>query len=244
MNNDKAVARKAVEVAYWEQWKNAPQKDKPELIKPLLQAYAPTFNAKTQIWKPNRMPVAVFQAHLHNHFIDALNTYNPEKAALSTHVEKRLKKVLRDVAQSQNFARIPEGQTRQINLLASAQEDLHERLGRPPTRPELAQEVGLSQRRVNTILTNLRRDVSASKLESDPNDAFRNRQEEVIGLIRAQPELYFPKPIHRDVFMHIYNEDPSKRLLSTNSLAKKLDTTAPVISRSKTFVLETVRKFL
>ena len=190
------------------------------------------------------MPESVFQSHLHRHFVDALHTFDPSKASLSTHIELRLNKAKRDVVQHQNFAYIPEGQTRLINRLQAAQEDLHEQFGRTPTMQEIAAETGLSKKRVETVFGNLRKDISASKLESDPMGSQRNREEEVISLMQAQPHAYFDKKLHQDVFEYTCGVNGKPKVQSTGQLARLLNTTAPQISRAKSNVINTIKGFL
>jgi len=236
-----SVARQNREIQLWQQWKQAPEKEKVKYLEPLLNVYEPTFQKKVNDWSRGAaaiQPVA-FKAELEKHFIGALNTYNPDKAALSTHVEMRLQKAKRHVIQHQNLAYIPEGQVAHIGKLRNAQMQLQEDLGRMPTPDELGDHLGMPAKRVNTILQSLKKDVPSSKFESDPTASHVGREREVLSLLQ-----YSLPPDEKELFEYLYGQNGKPQIQSTNELAKRLNKSAPQISRIKTSIIKKYKSYL
>src|SRR5690242_6177951 len=82
-----SMTRKDRETELVEKWRQAPDHEKPKHLEPLLKSYEPVFNRKVNEWSRGARAIqpAAFKAELQKQFINALNTYDPTKAALSTH---------------------------------------------------------------------------------------------------------------------------------------------------------------
>jgi hypothetical protein len=231
-------ARRQNEHQAWERWKNAPDHEKPEALKPLLQAYAPTFNTKKQLWRPPRVPESVFESHLHKHFVKALETFDPSKASLSTHVEMRLQKVMRDTNKTQNIGYIPEGQTALIGRIQKAHDELHEEHGRAPTDDELADHLGMPLKKVKTVRSSMKRDLPSSLWESDPLARMSSREQEVLPLL---PSVLSAD--EKQVFDHIYGLNGKHKVSDTGALASLLGKNQSQISRLKSGILAKFNQF-
>lgn len=236
---EKAEKRKGKEVAMWEAWKHAPSHEKPRKLEPLLKAYEPTFNTKVREWKPPAIPESAFRAVLTEHFVKALNIYDPTKAALSTHIEQRLQKAKRHVIKHQNIGYIPEGQVQYIGKINKAVDHLTEEFGRPPTHDEIADHLGMTPKKVNTIMQNLRRDVPNSKWESDPTVHEIGREQEVLNLLQ-----YNLSPEEKNVFEYLYGQNGKPVIGSTNALAAKLGKSPSQISRLRTAILNKYKTYV
>jgi len=103
-----AQGRQAKELALWEQWK---QSKSPDDLEPLLDAYAPLIERKATEYGAGAVliPRVALKAELTKHIIGAFETYDPNRgAALNTHIQHRIQKAKRYVAQHQNVAYLPE----------------------------------------------------------------------------------------------------------------------------------------
>lgn len=228
----RAAERKGHDVYHWEQWKAAPEEEKPEKLKPLLAAYMPTFRQKVQQWKPPAIPESAMMANLQGHFIGALHDWDPNKAALSTHFETRAKKALRFVGKHQNIGYIPEGQTQHIGRIQRARDVLKEDLGRDPTADEIGDHLGMTPKKVTTIMTAMKKDLPSSLWESDPVAQSSSREQQVLGLLRYELTLDEQK-----VFDHIYGLNGMPKIEETGSLARVLGKNQSQISRLKSGIL-------
>lgn len=235
-----SITRKDRETALVEQWKAAPEHEKPKHLQPLLQAYEPTFNRKVNEWSRGARAIqpAAFKAELQKHFINALQTYDPTKAALSTHVEMRLQKAKRFVGTHQNLAYIPEGQARFIGPIQKARDELTEQFGREPTHTEIADHLGMQPHKVERLAKSLKKDIPASMLVNDPSAQTSSREREVLDLLQ-----FNLSPEEKKVFDYLFGRNGMPKVLSTNDLAKKLNKSAPQVSRLKTSILNKYKQY-
>lgn len=241
LKEKEAQVRKEHEIQLWQAWKSAPDHEKPEKLNPLLKAYEPVFNRKVREWSAGAKAIqpAAFKMELQKQFVNALGNYDPSKAALSTHIESRIQKAKRFVVKHQNLAYIPEGQVADIGRIRKAQDELNEELGRDPTHDEIADHIGMQPKRVSTILGSLKKDIPASKLESDNTPTALAREREVLDLLQ-----YNLTPEEKQVFNHLYGMNGAAKLQSTNDLAARLGKSAPQISRLKTSIINKYKQYV
>jgi DNA-directed RNA polymerase specialized sigma subunit len=192
-------------------------------------------------------PEATFKAELQKHLISAFETYDPAKAALSTHVERRLMKAMRFNNQHQNFAYIPEGQSEHIGKINKARDQLTEDFGRAPTFEEISKHInvkGLTPKKVETIVGAMRKDIAASK---DDGGLRRFERPGNLEMIRDREALamlpYSLSADEKQLFEHMFHEDGRVKETSTNELAKKLGKSSPQISRLKSSIIEKLKKY-
>jgi DNA-directed RNA polymerase specialized sigma subunit len=236
--NAAAVGKQQKELALWEQWRKGGQQ--PEHLEPLLDLYQPLVRRKAVEWGPPMIPKPALEAEITKHVIAAFETYNPERgAALNTHVQHRIQKAKRFVAQHQNIAYIPEPQTYQIGKIQRAGDVLTQELGRAPTHAEIADHLGMSVKNVSRIQKAMLRDVPGSMLETDPVPKLSPREQEVLSLL---PAILTPE--EKAVFDHIYHPDPSQRITSTTELAAKLGKNPSQISRVKTSLINKTKQYI
>lgn len=241
-------ARREKEHQLWETWDKGGRT--PKLLEPLLNVFEPVVKAKVREWKAPRVNESAFRAELHGHMIKAFEEFDPSKAALRTHVENRIKKALRYNAQHQNFAYIPEDPASHIGKINRAMDELKEDLGREPTHEEIAQQVNhndsrarLTGKKVGEIITFQRKDQPGSQWTFDPVSRTSDREQEVLGLIRAELPAVFPNEDERAVFEHIYGLNGKAQITGTNELAKKLGKNPSQISRLKSSVGNRVKSY-
>lgn len=232
----RATERKAREVGLWQKWNESGRK--PMHLEPLLKAYQPLVEQKIREWKPQAIPKSAFRAELQNHIIKALETYNPERAALSTHIGVRLQKAKRYMVQHQNLAYIPEGQVSYIGRINKAKDQLTDELGRAPTHSEIGDFVGLPPKRVATIMAATRRDIPMSMLETDPVGKNTMREREVLDLLQ-----YNLTPDEKMVFNHLYGREGKPTVTSTGELATRLGKSPSQVSRLKTSILAKYKRY-
>lgn len=81
----------------------------------------------------------------------ALETYDPSKGNVRTHLLSQLQSLRRFAAQQQNIIDVPEQVSLDYNALKEAENELRDKLGREPTDDELADHTGLSKKRIKKI---------------------------------------------------------------------------------------------
>ena len=242
--------RKEHELGLWQAWKDGGEQA--EHLAPLLKLYEPIIAQKVRQWKPPQVPESAFKAELQTHTIKAFQSYDPTRgAALNTHVESRLPKAMRYGNRGANLQYLPEEQARSIGKLTKAKDLLTEELGRAPTNDEIADNVGLTPKRVGTILGGMKRDIPMSRsggaesYDYGNNSAGTGRDFEEQQIAVAQhilPDLFPGKPDIHSLFHYTFGTGGFPQVHSTSELAKRLNKSESQISRMKTHMGEILRK--
>jgi len=88
--------------------------------------------------------------------IEAMGTYDPSKAPLTSHLMTRLQRLRRTAAQQRQIVRMPEQVALDQMQTEAAYKELEDDLGRPPSDKELANFTGLSVKRLEYIRSGTR----------------------------------------------------------------------------------------
>jgi DNA-directed RNA polymerase specialized sigma subunit len=83
--------------------------------------------------------------------LKALDTYDPARGNVRTHLLSQLQSLRRASAQAQNIISIPEQVSLDFSRLNENENELRDRLGRDPSDDELADSTGLSVRRIRKV---------------------------------------------------------------------------------------------
>lgn len=217
------------DIEMWKRWKES---QSPQHLEPLINAFAPTLNKVMQQHRAPDVSPSGMKAEGHKIMIKAFETYDPSRgAALATHVTGRLIQLYRYNQLNQNLAKIPEQKTRQLGAILRAQSSLRSDLERDPTPEELAEHTGLSQKRINNVLSRVRKGIPNSSFESDVVHKSMERPFEVMALMP-----YSLTPDQNQVFNHMYGLNGAPKIDKTNHLAKTLGKTPSQISKIKKII--------
>jgi DNA-directed RNA polymerase specialized sigma subunit len=211
----------------WHQWDQSGRQA--QHLEPIISNFAGLIGAKVREWKPPNIPKSVFEAEVTKHVVKAIESYTPDRGAnLNTHVNYRIQKAKRYMAQQQNLARIPEAQVYGIGPIQKAQDELREEFGRDPTHAEVGSHLGMPAKRVATILGSMRRDIPSSMWESDPELTGLQRGREILPLLREGLT-----PREQGVFDHTFGYDGAPVITNVEQLAKRLSMSSSQIYRIK-----------
>lgn len=125
-----------------------------DALKPVIQS-----GVRTYVGKPN--PLSSSRAR--KLALQAVRSYNPTKARLSTHVHNYLKGLRRITEQQTRAVRIPERALLDRNRMVQGEAELTEELGREPTATELADHLKMPVKRIE-MLRRMQSGVSQSML--------------------------------------------------------------------------------
>jgi len=232
-----AEQRRADDQRLWHNWVQSGKQ--PEHLEPLVQKFKPLVTQAVQQFKAPSIPASVFEAEVHEHLLDAFNSYNPDRAALSTHVVNMLRRSQRYNTKYQNIARIPAEPARMIGQIQQTQNALREDLGRDPTHGEIARTLGMNEKRLKNVMGAIRKDVFSSSFESDPTKAFSPREQEVFEAL--------PQELSNDelvVFNHLYGREGFRQIASTSGIAKELGKSPSYVARIRTSISNKFKSFL
>jgi len=230
--------KQAKEIDMWNHWNNNGRQ--PEHLQPLVESMQSLVKKRLNIFE-NRsrdIPPAAIRAEFQDQLVSALATYDPTRGArLGTYVSDRLMKANRFVTTYQNPARIVEPRTYMITKMKNAEDFLHQSLSRPPTAMELAEHMQVAPQQVELLKKELRKAVPTGQFEHDPAGFSPSRTKEMLKLIP-----YELSPEENAVFEHVYGTG-GKPQLGTGDIAKRLNMSAPKVSRVKSAIAAKIKKY-
>ncbi len=153
----------------------------------------------------------------------ALDTYNPDKgAAIGTHVSNYLKRVDSVALEYANLGYVPPNRAaKEFGPYKEALDKLKEKLSRPPSTQELADELGWSVKQVGRIQRENRNDLISSKFDTpDTMPEYRvqqDRETEAAHLIYSSPDTHNDEKI---VLEHLLGMN-GKEVLKKSEIAKR-----------------------
>lgn len=228
------------ELELWHTWKQGGHQ--PEHLRPLIQSLRPFIRSQADMWATrNRdIPPAAIRAEFMNQAVAALQTYDPSKAALNTHIGHRLKKAQRFVTSYQNPARIPENRVYRIRDLEDATTHLDQQFGRPPTQLEIADHLKWSPRQVDLLQREVRKARPTSQFGQGLADPFKTTPSRHQEILRLLP--YELTTDERSVFEHLYGIGGRPKL-EPGQIATQLGMSAPKVSRLKKSIADKYSRY-
>lgn len=176
----------------------------------------------------------VLKSHARRLGMEAIRSYQPHEARLSTHVINRLKGLKRIARKQQNVLSVPERVSLDQGRLFEAETELEDRLGRTASTMELADHTGLSTKRI-THIRKFRPAISEGSILTGAN------QEQGIGLpaVETAPGNAVVEAIYGDLdpvnqqvlewTLGLHGQTP----LPNKQIAAKLNLTPGAISQRK-----------
>lgn len=138
-----------LETDYSDAFTNWQQQPSPETRGALLRAVDPVIGTALHSYAPMGGPNARSKARMMA--MKAFESYEPERGNLKTHLLSQLRGLQRVQGQSQQIISIPERVVLDRQHLAEEEKVLRDNLGRDPSDMEIANNTGLSLKRINYI---------------------------------------------------------------------------------------------
>lgn len=222
------------ELDLWTRYKTGGDMDaKRELIASLK----PIVNSQVSKFKTSGLPVSAIRLEGINLTSQAIDTYDPSRAQLNTHVINNLKKLSRFVTNYQNVGHIPEPRALLIGKYNACFENLKEELGREPTVIELSDAMHLPLVEIERLQLELRKDLSIeySSGESDEaegfyvftRDADESKKENAIQFVYFEAD-----PIDKKILEYTFGLNGTQKL-SFGAITKKLKINDAELKRRK-----------
>ena len=175
------------ELEVWSRWKQNPN---PQDFAWLYNSHQRLIQrAGERYFGSTTLPKAAVRSDALRQYITALQSFDPSKAAFSTHLNHHMQHTGRYLMKYQNVGKIPEERAQMIGLFQNRLAHLRETLGREPSNAELADDMKanmsevaelnrsmkkLTPRTIDTLRREVRRDLLAeapggqAQLESSP----------------------------------------------------------------------------
>lgn len=175
-------ARKVKELELWKRWKY--QGDQMALEE-LLASLRPLIR-KIALGYAGNLPPVLIEAKVKKYAMQALETYQPGMAGISTHITNYAQKVLRDITKLQNLGRLPEASAFKIPSYMNLRANMTEALGRDPTYGELADELKTSIAEVKRLEAGTRKDLVAVEGNWLRPQNAQEREQEVLDHLQYE----------------------------------------------------------
>lgn len=151
------MTKRDAEMELWGQWKKTGDTNVRDL---LLESFDPLIQKEVNVFKTSPLPTEAIKLRAVGLAAKALDTYDPEKSQLNTHLTNSLKKLNRFVYEYQNIGKIPEHRILKITQYRSIKDQLKDKLLREPTVMEIASEMKIAPIEVERLETELRQDLT------------------------------------------------------------------------------------
>lgn len=178
------------QLALWQRWRGGDAGALGELMKslePLLVSY---------INRYSRTPIPQIDIKARAYLLarKALESYDPSKAAIGTHVQNNLAPLHRYVAARQNPTYLPEHVSKLFGQVSRAKDDFYTQYGRNPSISELAKMTDIDEDTIERVEMGLQPATLVSSIadeaetEGDIYRALRTREMDSLRFLRAELE--------------------------------------------------------
>ena len=227
-----AIEARRKELFLWDQWKKGGQT--PELSAPLMKSLRPViYSQGVRVWA-NRVPVqtAVLESKAVQLSLGALESYDPTKSQLNTHITTTLKGMHRFATSRQNMTRLTEARRRLVGPYKRALARLKDKLEREPTVLELADEMKETPDNVEKLLLEMKDDLMSSGTMNDPFLDETPESRLKLLLIR-----YSLSPEEGIVFDYLMGQGGKPRIESPGEIAKREGWSNSKVSQLKNSIM-------
>lgn len=242
--DEKLAAKKPKEdyrgddLALWQQWDQNGRRQ--EDLNPLFSQFRGMIRSKANAWIGKaEIPPAAVQASFNAQFMNAINTFDPDKGRLGPWVGNHLKQGNRWLMKHQNIARIPESRSgKKIQMFTASRAHLDEVLGREPTHIEIAENLGWSPKEVSLLDREIRTSAIGSGFEMDPVDVMPSREKEALNNVYY--ELAEEEKLVYDYVLGAHG----KPELKPTQIAQQLGYSPSKVSKLKNKIMDKLKKHL
>lgn len=228
---DKSKRRKK-EHELWNQWKGGDQ----QALGGLFQSLNPLIRRISLGYQGN-LPPAFVEGEVKKHAFKAIQSWDPKKSQMNTHIMNRTQKTLREIYKYQNPTRLAEASHRQVPSFNNLFENMKQQKGRDPTVYEMAREFGVSVGEARRLRLGMRRDLSQVEggLLWAPED--KDREKEILDQV-----YYELNPQEAQVYEHTFGLN-KKKALGTKQTAAAMKLTPARVSQVKKDVAHKMQKY-
>lgn len=211
---------KEKEITLYNRWRSGENNAKIEL----LESLSPLIRKQVNKFYRSGIPEFAVRAEGFRLASGAIDSYDPKKAQLNTHVTNYLKKLSRFVTNYQNVGHIPEPRALIIGKYNTIYSNLESDKGREPTILELSDAMQIPVAEIERLQSELRADLSLTLEEDADEIGFYSftREEETDPKVRQAIEtVYFESdPIDKKIMEYHFGLYGTPKLKSKDTASK------------------------
>lgn len=144
------------------------------------------------------LPKAAVKSDMLRQYVKSLETFDPSKASLPTHINWNMQHTGRYLIRYQNIGKIPEQRATMIGLYQNRQAALRESLGREPSNAELADDMKSSMAEVGDLSKEMQR-ITPRTVETLRREVRRDLMADLPG---AEQHTSSSRLADQLIFMH------------------------------------------
>ncbi len=227
LEKEAATRRAQEDLKLWQQWDQNGRK--PEDLEPLMKRIEPIIRKQSNIYAGRvNIPKPAVHAEFQIQAIKAVQGYDPNRAALNTHLTHQLKKGKRFISTYQNVGRISETRIYKINQFQTERDLLADKLQREPSAHEIADHMKWPVKQVTAMESELRKEVPTSMIQGGGVTKLKpSKEAETLRLLQ-----YDLSPQEKTVYEYLLGEN-GKPQLKPGQIAQKMRLTPSKVSRIK-----------
>ena len=225
------------DLALWQSWVDGGKQ--PEDTEKLLNNFKGLIRSQSNRYaRTQNIPTSAIHAQFQTQAMHAFNSYDPNRGTkLSTHMTNQMKRARRFVNTYQNLGRIPEPRINKITEFKDTRMRLEDRLGRPASAHELADELKWPVKQIVAMEHEVRDEIPSSKFGGDVMSIKPSKDAEIMRLIQ-----YELTPEEKTVFEYAMGAN-GKPQLKPGAIAKKLNMQNSKVSRLKKSIADKIKRF-
>lgn len=214
--------------------------------KELLSSLDPLIRKQANKFYKSGLPEFSIRAEGFRLASGAIDTYDPTKAQLNTHVTNYLKKLSRFVTNYQNVGHIPEPRALMIGKYNTIYSNLEADKGREPTVTELADAMDVAPAEIERLQTELRADLSLTIDDEDDEVGFHTftREESNPAIKQAIETVYFEAdPVDKKILEYHFGLYGTPQLISKD-ISAKLNLRDAELKKRKTALAQEISELI
>lgn len=234
-DQEKAASNSEKDLELWHAWKKDPS---PDTLSPLMTHLAPLIHNETNKWTQTGIHKDVLINQARSYSYEAIQSFDPKKSQLNTHVINALKRLNRFAIENQNAVRAQEGKIFEYRKFMLEKNDLENLLGREATKEELQShfKVGNKIGDFKPIIENY----YGAHSEAGGSVVKQEYSHDNTALHLAYDAM---TPKQQEIFKSSYGYNNSP-VLSNAEIAKKWKISAPAVSKQKGAIDNIVREHI
>jgi RNA polymerase sigma factor (sigma-70 family) len=225
----------------------------PDIMSNFLKEIDPLLKKISNAYLGTQFPPPTLAGRLKVLAIRAIKNYDPTKAALNTYLYTNLRNIMEETRKEVSPAYVSSKVGLTYQKIITAKDELTTQLGREPSVAELADHLGLSQRKIQQVLSRLPPILSESLQAVDSEGEMTSltamathtsperEKKKLMSIIEA---VYVnSSPVEQKIIEHTYGLYDSP-ILSVNEIAKKVKLSPGRVSQLKKKIFQNISEYL
>lgn len=234
-----------IEPKFYQEYMDWQKNPDPTTTSALIKKINPVLKRASRAFGNSDSPV-IF-GHAKKLALEALESYDPRRGKLETHLMSNLQRLRRISARNKQIIKVPERVALDRMTIDQAEKELEDKLNRPPSIGELADYTGLSQKRIEKVYS-YQRGISEGQLmdlTTDDESPYGVSPAVKTNKLRTYMDFLYDglNPIDQFLMDRVMGRLPSRKL-TPGQAAKQLGISPSAVSQRLKRIENNLRKLI